>query len=161
VRAAAKAPSKAAIARRANKALAEWKAAKPALRIYSLARGTYTIELNGLETKSEMNQRGSHWSATNRKAKQRREVSKAFLVLRARLPRAAGVPTSVVMVRVGEKPLDRLVNLPSAFKAIEDEVCKQFGVDDGPGCPIKFSVDQKPGDVAGVELILTWGEAGW
>ncbi len=151
------APGKAAVTRRANKALAEWKAAKPALSVHSPGPCHWVIEFGGLETKSELNQRGAHWAATRRKAAQRERVAQAFLVLRAKMKGRLAPPSHVTMVRVGGKPLDRLVNLPSAFKAIEDEVCKQFGVDDGPTCPIAFEIDQWPDRPnVGVELLMTW-----
>jgi hypothetical protein len=108
------------------------------------------------EACSEANQRV--WQGRNRRA------GAAWRAVRAAVSLASLVPFEVALnfgevvrakfVRLGGRRLDRLVNLPSSLKGVEDAVAYLLGIDDGspqwaPECA------QEPGDgPLGVRVVL-------
>ncbi len=152
----ARAASPRALAARARRHLAAL--ALPAIDVVRLSTAGAIVVLNNLETKNESN--GSHgaWQAKQRRREAQRErVKETFRVLRARA-RAWPVapPRKVHFVRLGRGTLDQFENLPMAFKTVKDQLCAEFGVDDGQRCPIAFTCDQRKRDVPGVEIHIDW-----
>lgn len=147
-----KPPSKATLTRRANK-LREAMALRP---FTVLALTDYVkITLNNLETRNELNRHEGGWrgAADVRKA-QKKRLDEALLVARHHFP--PGLPARATFVRLAPAKLDELVNLPASLKRVEDSICKHFGVDDGPGCPIARRCDQRVRSNPGVEVVLEW-----
>ena len=102
------------------------------------------VELPGLRTESKDNARG-HWARKARKtAKERHLVS---LVLGAR--RAWRFPVRVTITRIAPRRLDT-GGLWSAMKAVQDEVAKWLGGDDGASeraGQVQWVVEDKHGGV--------------
>lgn len=93
-------------------------------------------------TVSEANQHRSFRLAAKRKAEQRKFIANWIgRIHRESLPPA---PADVLLVRIGPKLLDTGDNLPSAFKAIRDEIAKIYGVSDAANSPLTFAYDQEP-----------------
>lgn len=147
-----KAPSKAAVTRRANllrEAMAlepvEWAEDGPTMR----------ITVNRLETKNELNNL-EHWRPRGKRRKAQRERLDMALMMAPWGEAQNGLPARVALIRLGPGSLDPLCNLPSSLKAAEDSVCEFFGVDDKAGCPIVFRCEQEKRRVPGVRIVLEW-----
>lgn len=113
-----------------------------------------------LKTVSEANQRGWHGKA-NRTTQARSAVCKALGAhLRHVVPFAEayhrGEVVKVIITRIGGHGLDRMANLGSAMKAVEDAVALLCGANDG-AANWHARAEQKPGGPMGVmiELITT------
>lgn len=63
----------------------------------------------------------------------------------------SGRPVRCVLTRIGGRTLDRMSNLGSALKAVEDAVCFLIGVDDGDP-RWQCRAEQEPGDAYGVRV---------
>jgi hypothetical protein len=116
-----------------------------------------TVTLNNIETVNELNRREkSRFELAAMRKAQKNRVVQALAIAHAKVAMPPGLPARVVLVRLSEKRLDPLANLPSALKATEDGLCAFFKVDDGPDCPIDRACDQRVRRVSGVEIVLTW-----
>ncbi len=117
----------------------------------SYANGVWTIPVRVV---SESNQR-CHWT---KKRKRRSEQGNAvflsmFLSPMARQMRDAakqGKTICITFTKLGGKRLD-VSNLPTAFKAVEDEVARLLGIDDGHEHwhPV---FEQEPGGKVGIRI---------
>lgn len=99
----------------------------------------------GIPTVSELNQR-EHWAKTHRRRKSQRQAV-GLILNTCKRPK---LPCDVWLIRISPRKLDVDDNLPSAFKAIRDEVARWLGVDDG-GDQVIWRYDQrkgKPGEKA-------------
>ncbi len=144
--------AKAARARRAADA-----ARLPRVELLFVSSAAAHIRLNDLPIASEANARESRFEVTDRKQAQRERVKEAFKALReaARVWPVAP-PKSVLFVRLGPKELDD-DNLAGAFKAVRDQVAKEFGVTDAPGGPVKWvPAQRKHSGPVGCELLIEW-----
>jgi hypothetical protein len=96
-----------------------------------------------IRTVSEMNQR-EHWHATYR----RHRVHYSAVVMSFAYParlwlRAHPAPYGVSLIRIAPRPLDA-DNLAASFKAVQDEVARQLGVDDGSDL-VRWTYAQRKG----------------
>jgi hypothetical protein len=97
-----------------------------------------------VRTVSEANARGK-WQQINRKAQQRKIVRAWLGKGRPYHNRLPSPPALVRLVRIGPKPLDEGDNLPSALKAVRDEVAAAYGLGDGADAPLEWDYQQRPG----------------
>jgi hypothetical protein len=148
------APSQRAKAARARRAAAALRL--PRVEVLAINSAMAHVRLNDLEVVSEANARDFRMVVAERKAEQRKRVRAAFDELRA-AARAwpCAPPRGVLFVRLGVGTLDD-DNLANAFKAVRDEVAKQFRVTDAPGGPVAWRYAQRPHDVLGCELFIEW-----
>ena len=93
----------------------------------------------GISTVSELNSR-EHWAKKHRRRKSQREAV-GLTLNTCKRPR---LPCDVFMTRISPRKLDEGDNLPSAFKAIRDQVADWLGVDDG-GDRVMWHYSQRKG----------------
>ena len=111
-------------------------------------------------TVSEANQKPSQWRAKSRRVQNAwKAVSRVIgphliSAAVAAAPYHQGNPIYIRFVRLGGRKLDRLVNLPSSIKAIEDALAHMLGCDDGDP-RWQASCDQRPGGPVGVEITIS------
>lgn len=55
------------------------------------------------------------------------------------------LPATITFVRIAPRPLDEGDNLPSAFKAMRDELAKRLGVNDDRKAPVTWLYAQERG----------------
>jgi hypothetical protein len=67
-----------------------------------------------------------------------------------------GDPVRVHFVRLGGRRLDRLANLGSSLKPVEDAVALMLGADDG-AAHWRATCDQEPGGPYGVRIVMSLG----
>lgn len=146
-----KAPSKAAVTRRAN--LLREAMAMPSREVIVAGPGRIAVTINGLETKPETNRRVG-WRADHERRKQQHKT----VAMAIRGIDEMGVPAVVTLTRLAPRELDD-DNWVSAAKAVRDAVARAFGVDDGPKGPIRWVYGQRKRRIPGVEILLTWGDA--
>jgi hypothetical protein len=117
------------------------------------APGTWVFPL---VTASEAN--GRDWRARSRRAGAAWRAAREAVRLEQLAPFAehlrAGKPVSVRIVRLGGYRLDRLVNLPSALKGVEDAFAYLLGIQDSSPLWVP-SCDQEPGGAVGVRVELS------
>lgn len=89
-------------------------------------------------TVSEANRR-LYWRDRHERAKKQRETVGLLLLSRRDVIKSRGLPSKITFVRFGGHYLDPHDNLPGSMKAIVDEFCKFYGVDDGKTCPFSIA----------------------
>ena len=98
-----------------------------------------------LEVMSEANRR-EHYMAKARRVKcQRQRTWAALAQMHGGSVRHSPPPAVVRLTRLmghRQRPFDADDNLRAAFKAVKDEICSFFSVDDGPKCPIRWEYGQ-------------------
>jgi hypothetical protein len=91
-----------------------------------------------IKTVSEMNQR-EHWAVKNkRKKQQQRDFAILWKSKHPNIP----LPARITFTRYSCQLMDRHENLPSAFKHIVDELCRQIKMDDGDA-RLEFRYEQE------------------
>lgn len=146
------APSKAAMARRAN-LMREWLSMPP--HVVRWWGTEAAIEINGVVTKPESNSRVG-WRADHAKRKaQHARVASALVASGRECLERRGAPAKVTLTRLASRALDDDNNV-GAMKAIRDAVARWFGVDDGPKGPIRWAYAQEKRRVPGVRIHLEW-----
>lgn len=103
-------------------------------------------EANGRDWKARSRRSGSAWKAV-------RQVARIGEFARFEARIRAGKAVSAHFVRLGGRELDRMVNLPSALKGVEDAVAYLIGVDDRSPLWVP-SCAQEPGPRWGVRVEL-------
>ncbi len=114
------------------------------------------VRIPGLVVVSEANRRDHHM-ARHRRAKGQAAAVALALAPCPRVP----LPVRVALVRVGGRPLDP-DNLAGGFKAVQDEVARWLGVDDGDRHRVRWNYRQRPaqaGEVRGVEVRVRAGRS--
>lgn len=94
-------------------------------------------------TRPHLNPRGTNWCVTHRKKLAEREAL-YFAWIAAGRP-VPPVPATITFVRIAPRPLDEGDNLPSAFKAMRDELAKRLGVNDDRTAPVTWLYAQERG----------------
>jgi hypothetical protein len=101
-----------------------------------------------MRTRNELNDHSSFWNRQKRAGEQNNMVAAALL--------AAGVshdpPVKVTLTRYAPKMLDPFDGLPASFKFVVDALCKWWGIDDGPGCPVTVEARQEKSRWYGVRI---------
>jgi hypothetical protein len=97
-----------------------------------------------LKTIAHTNERG-HWRARARRVKAEREMTRlAWLAAGQPVP---SWPAVVTITRIAPRPLDAGDNLPSASKAIRDELVACWGLADDGGDEVRWQYEQARGGV--------------
>lgn len=101
--------------------------------------------------KSSLNRREHHLRRHERVKKERNDAALVFRVFR-------GLKNveRVHFVRYAPRALDAGDNLPSAFKAIRDEIAKLIGVHDGKGGGVEWTYDEQRDREHKVRVDVTW-----
>lgn len=81
-----------------------------------------------LKTKSNDNGR-EHWVVRHRRVKKERAATAETMLETGTASWVTGKVTRMTLTRIAPHSLDT-GNLPSSMKAVQDEVCKQLGLDD-------------------------------
>lgn len=100
------------------------------------------LPLKVISEANAMSRRGApgHWrEKLKRKHAQQQEVM--VEMSNAMLGRRVNLPCLVTLTRIGPKKLDK-DNLANSFKAVQDQVAKSLGVDDGDESKIDWKYDQ-------------------
>lgn len=104
-----------------------------------------------IKTVSEANRAShEHWRKRCRRAKQQRAVANALLQEELHLCgwQEEWIVTNITFTRIAPRYLDPGVNLPSAFKAIEDGIADALGVNDRDWQPTYQQRKGKPREYA-------------
>ena len=117
----------------------------------ALPPGAVVVDVPGLLTKSEANQRaGAHWARTHRSEAAAAAIARAFVGVA--VPRA---PLRVCLTRRAPGMLDD-DNAHGAMKSCRDAVAKRLGIDDGdPRVVWRVTQERTKRGVYGVRITLT------
>ena len=105
---------------------------------------SYELLVLPIKTIAHTNERG-HWRARARRVKAEREMTRIAWLSAGRL--TPSWPAVVTITRLAPRPLDRGDNLPSASKAIRDELVACWGLGDDGGDEVRWEYEQARGGV--------------
>lgn len=104
-----------------------------------------------LRTENELNDH-KHYRVRQQRAARQHEAVAAAMMGTPHTP-----PASVMLTRYSPKQLDPFDGLPASFKFVVDALCEWWGIDDGPGCPVKFACRQEKAKYFGVKIEMEHG----
>lgn len=93
-------------------------------------------------TQPHLNTRVSWVVGHSKKQKEREALHFAWIAAGRPKP---PLPATITFVRIAPRPLDEGDNLPSAFKAMRDELAKRLGVNDDRKAPVTWLYAQERG----------------
>lgn len=116
----------------------------PRYELVHLDGGGWRLTIPGLKLVSEANRAShEHWRVRQNRVKEQRDLVALALVV-TRAPRLTG-RLDCTITRCGGRGLDS-DNLAGSGKAVRDAIAEHLGVSDGPRGPVRWRVDQRPGE---------------